>query len=258
MSDGTVDITDAFWTDPRLSRIGFGAFKIGRNQGIKYDRGYDLPTEDEAATLLNALLDLGVTYIDTAPAYGLSEERIGRHLHGRGDEFIVSTKVGETFVDGESHYDFSRRAVQESLARSRKRLQRDPLDLVFVHSNGDDLHIQQHTDVVLELMEARRRGEVHRIGYSGKTVEGAALALHWADAIMVEYHLEDDSHRDVMAAAGKGGLGVVVKKALASGRLDPVDAIQFALAHPAVTSAVVGTLNPRHVQQLIEAAVPRG
>ena len=77
-----------------LSTVGYGAFKIGRNQKIKYAQPFDLPTDDEADRLLNAVLDLGVTYIDTAPAYGLSERRIGRSLAHRANEFVLSTKVG--------------------------------------------------------------------------------------------------------------------------------------------------------------------
>jgi aryl-alcohol dehydrogenase-like predicted oxidoreductase len=60
----------------RVSPLGFGAFKIGRNQGIKYPSSYDLPDEKSVSRLLNELLDLGITYIDTAPAYGLSEDAL--------------------------------------------------------------------------------------------------------------------------------------------------------------------------------------
>src|SRR5690348_3747969 len=85
-----------------VSPIAFGAFKIGRNEKIKYAQGYPLPTEEETARLLNGLLDLGINLIDTAPAYGLSEERIGRHISRRRGEFILSTKFGETFENGKS------------------------------------------------------------------------------------------------------------------------------------------------------------
>ena len=67
-------------TGRHVSPIGFGAFKIGRNQGIKYASAYDLPDETAVAALLEGVLDLGINLIDTAPAYGLSEERIGRAL----------------------------------------------------------------------------------------------------------------------------------------------------------------------------------
>ena len=53
-----------------MSPIGFGAFKIGRNEGIKYPQGYDLPDDARVERLLNEVLDLGINYVDTAPAYG--------------------------------------------------------------------------------------------------------------------------------------------------------------------------------------------
>src|SRR5262245_47651520 len=92
-------------TGIQLSPIGFGAFKIGRNQGIKYAQEYNLPSEEDVERLIAGILDLGINYIDTAPAYGTSEERLGRVLGKfRRDDLIVSTKVGETFADGRSTY----------------------------------------------------------------------------------------------------------------------------------------------------------
>ena len=119
-----------------VSRIGFGAFKIGRNQKIKYPNAYDLPTDRDVASLLNGVLDLGINYIDTAPAYGCSEERIGQAIAHRRAEFVLSTKVGELFADGVSSYEYSGAAVRDSIRRSLLRLRTDVLDIVFIHSNG--------------------------------------------------------------------------------------------------------------------------
>lgn len=232
-----------------LSRIGFGAFKIGRNVGIKYAQGYDLPTDEESDRLLYAVVDdLGINYIDTAPAYGSSEERVGRVLGARTD-VVISTKVGETFENSTSHFDFNDKAVRESLARSRRQLRRDALDLAFVHSQGNDLHVLRKTDVVATLLAAKERGEVRFIGFSGKTRAGAQAALEWADAIMVEYHLDDRSHEQAMAEAAKRGVGVIVKKGLASGRLPASEAIPFVLGNSAVASMVIGGLNLEHLRE---------
>jgi len=245
-------------TTLELSAIGFGAFKIGRNTGVKYPTPYDLPDDEHVHALLHGLRALGVTYIDTAPAYGISEQRLGAYFsrHDDGAERpIISTKVGETFDDGVSTYDYSRIAVDASLARSRARLGVDRLDLVFVHSNGDDLAILRETDVVEALRAARDDGAVRCIGFSGKTVDGARAALDWADALMVMYHPDDTSHDDVMHAARERGVGIVVKKALASGRIDPSIAIPFALNHPAVTSVVIGGLDLDHMRDNVAHAV---
>lgn len=227
----------------QLPPLGFGAFKIGRNQGIKYPTPYDLPSDAEVERLIHGLLDLGCTYFDTAPAYGLSEERLGRVLSQVATPVVISTKVGETFENGISTFDYSRTAVERSLERSRRRLQREVLDLVLIHSSGDDLKILRESDVVAVLREWREQEKVRAIGLSGKTVAGAQEALSWADALMVEYHLEDTSHAEVMQEAADCGVAVLVKKPLASGRLNPEAALAFALGTPAVTSLVVGGLN---------------
>lgn len=231
-----------------VSALGFGAFKIGRNEKVKYPTPYDLPDEATVERLLNTVLDLGISYIDTAPAYGLSEERIGRAIGRRRSEFVLSTKVGETFENGESAYDFSAAAVRESVTRSLNRLRTEVLDVVFIHSDGRDLAILYETDVVETLRDLKAAGTVRAIGFSGKTIEGARAALVWADAIMVEYHLQDASHAAVINEATELGIGVVVKKGLASGRLPPEEAIRFVLGDSKVSSLVLGGLNPEHLR----------
>ena len=235
--------------------LGFGAFKIGRNRGIKYPQGYDLPDDAAVERLLNGVLDLGCTLIDTAPAYGVSEERIGRAIGRRRNEFVLSTKVGETFADGKSTFDFTRSGVERSLQRSQDRLRTDVLDLVFIHSNGDDERILIETDVVGILKEWKSQGRIRAIGLSGKTVSGARLALEWADALMIEYHLEDRSHVEVIDEAAVRGVSVFVKKPLASGKLPADAALRFVLSNPGVSSVIVGGLNLNHVAENWRTAI---
>lgn len=237
-----------------MTPIGFGAFKIGRNEGIKYARGYRLPDEASVARLLGGVLDLGINYIDTAPAYGISEQRLGQAIAGRRAELVLSTKVGETWADGRSSFDFTAPGVRASVHRSLRRLRTDVIDIVFIHSSGDDLAILRETDVVAELHELRDAGLVRAIGLSGKTIEGARAALTWADVIMVEYHLDDRSHAGIIAEAADADVGVVVKKGLASGRLDAGEAIRFILGTPGVGSLVVGSLDLDHLRENVLAA----
>lgn len=232
-----------------LTPLGFGSFKLGRNQGVKYPTAYSLPSEQEAARLLNSVLDLGCNLIDTAPAYGLSEERIGRAIGHRRCEFLLSTKVGETFENGQSAFDFSERAVRLSLERSFERLQTDRIDFVFIHSNGEGETNLRQSPVVSVLQEYRAAGRVGRVGLSGKTVEGARLALEWADALMVEYNLGNSSHEAVITEATNRGAVVFVKKGLSSGHAPAAESIRFVLGHHGVTSLVVGGLSLEHFQE---------
>jgi aryl-alcohol dehydrogenase-like predicted oxidoreductase len=235
-------------TGVSVSPIGFGSFKIGRNQNTKYPHAYDLSETNETKRILTGLLDCGITYIDTAPAYGLSEERIGATLSDRRHEFVLSTKVGESFEDGTSRYDFSERAVRDSITRSLERLHTEWLDIVFIHSDGDDIVILNETDVVATLKSLKAAGVVKAIGLSGKTVEGARQSLDWADVLMVEYHLNDRSHEEVIADAGKRGVGVVVKKGLDSGHLPAAEAIRFVFSNRHVSSLVIGSLDLDHMR----------
>lgn len=241
-------------TDLLVSPIGFGAFKIGRNQNIKYAQGYELPDDAATERLLNGVLDLGINLIDTAPAYGLSEQRIGQFISRRRNEFTLCTKVGETFENGESIYDYSGASIRHSVHRSLARLRTDVLDIVLIHSNGQDEQILTQSDAVPALQSLRDQGLIRWIGLSGKTVAGARRALEWCDVLMVEYHVNDTSHAPVIEQARARGVGVLVKKGLASGSLAPERAIPFILQNPNVASLIVGGLSLDHLKQNIALA----
>lgn len=237
------------------SSIAFGSFKIGRNEGIKYAEGYDLPSEKDAMRLVRDAIELGIRHVDTAPAYGLAERRVGLALAGLGVPVTVSTKVGETFEGGRSSYDFSAGATRSSVARSRDLLGRDRLDLVLVHSNGDDERILRDEDVTAVLRGLRDEGAIAAMGFSAKTLGGAIAALEAGyDALMLEYHPLDPSLRPAFERAATLGRSVLVKKALASGRLRPSEAIPFALSAPAVTCVVVGSLRQAHLAECVALA----
>ena len=232
-----------------LSPIGFGAFKIGRNQNTKYPSQYQLPDESAVGLLLNACLDLGINYIDTAAAYGASEERIGQAISHRRTEFVLSTKAGEFFENGQSRYDFSRAAIEESVRGSLSRLRTDRVDLLLLHANADDLHVVTQTDAVATLRDLKAAGQARFIGLSAKTDEAARAAMDWADALMLDYSIQDRSHEAVIAEASRRGIGVIAKKGLGSGHLNAEAAIEFVLANQHISSLLVGSLNIEHLAQ---------
>ena len=239
-----------------VSPIAFGSFKIGRNEGIKYADGYAIPSAAEARALLHEVCDLGIDLIDTAPAYGLAESRIGQALMARRGSVTIATKVGERFSGGRSEYDFSRAAVERSVGESLQRLCTDRIDVVHVHSDGSDLAILRDGGAIAALEDARSAGRVGAIGFSPKTLEGAMACL--ADArigsLMLEYHPRDASMAPALDECARRGVAVLVKKPLASGAIPPVEAIPFVLAHPAVTAAVVGSLRIDHLRAIVRIA----
>jgi aryl-alcohol dehydrogenase-like predicted oxidoreductase len=241
-------------SDLMVAPIGFGAVKIGRNQGVKYPHAYALPDSHAVERLLHGVLDAGINLIDTAPAYGSSEALIGRHLAHRRSEIVLATKVGEQFADGRSSFDFSAAGMRRSIEQSLRALCTDAVDILLLHSDGRDLDILTQSDAVAVLLDARERGLTRAVGLSGKTVAGARAALAWADVLMLTYNLEDRSHAAVLEEARAAGVGVLVKKALGAGQLDAAAAIGFATAPAAVGAAVIGSLSVAHMRENLAAA----
>jgi aryl-alcohol dehydrogenase-like predicted oxidoreductase len=230
-------------TGLRLSPIGFGSFKIGRNRGTKYAEAYELPSAAEATALVRGALELGVRWFDTAPAYGLAETRLGAALAERPADVVLSTKVGERFDGDRSAFDFSAPAVTDSLAASAAALRVERIDLVFVHSSGDDEGILRDGAVTRALRAARDAGQIGHLGFSGKTAAGFRLAMDEGyEALMVEYHPLDPSMRPILEEAAARGVGAVIKKPLASGRIPAEEAIPFALAGPGVAALALSSL----------------
>ena len=237
-----------------VSPISFGAFKIGRNQKTKYPGEYELPSEQQVRDLFAKLFEMGINLVDTAPAYGVSEERIGQTIADRREEYVLSTKVGEVFQDGQSSYCFTGDHARKSIEQSLAKLRVEYVDLLFVHSDGNDIANQRDTDLVETFKQIKAEGKARHIGFSGKTPEGASLALQWADVLMVEYNIDNQSHEQVIAEAGSLGVGVLAKKAIGSGWLDAEKAITFALSNPNVHSLVIGGLNPDHMAANVATA----
>ena len=117
-------------TGLRVSPLGLGTVKFGRNQGVKYPQSFELPSDREALALLDLAWELGINLLDTAPAYGESEERLGRLLRHCRRDWVIVTKVGEEFRAGASHFDFSAAATRASVERSLRRLGVETLDPV--------------------------------------------------------------------------------------------------------------------------------
>ena len=243
-------------TSLSVSHIGWGTVKIGRNTSVKFPEAFELPSEEEAVAIAQGMLDLGITLVDTAPAYGLAEARLGIALAGRRDDVVLCTKVGETFEDGKSRHDFTGDAARANLHQSLRRLRTDHVDILLVHSDGRDLDIQQETDLVETLEQMRQQGLARTIGFSGKTPEGARAAMDWADVLMCEYTIEDRSHETVITQAAEAGIGVLLKKVLGSGHLSPEAALRFVLHDapiaPLISSVVIGSLSAERMRGNLE------
>ena len=232
-----------------ISCLGLGTVKFGRNHQVKYPEKFSLPSLKELEEILNKTSELGINFLDTAPAYGSSEERIGYILKDRSD-WIICTKVGEEFADGQSSFNFSGGHAQKSVHRSLKNLKTDYLDIVLVHSNGDDEAIIEHTDCLETLARLKEKGIIRAYGMSTKTINGGIRAADLTDVVMVTLNPSNTEDLPVITNALSKNKGVLVKKALNSGRLSEHSLetnLNFVLSTPGVTSIVVGTINQEHL-----------
>ncbi len=242
-------------TGLRVSALGLGTVKFGRNQGVRYPQPFTLPSDREALAVLDLAWDLGINLLDTAPAYGDSEERLGRWLRQCRRGWIIVTKVGEAFHDGVSSFDFSAAATRASVERSLRRLGVEALDAVLIHSNGDDQTLLEQAAVLPTLLDLKTAGLVRTVGMSTKTIGGGLRAVSCCDLVMVTYNPRQREELPVIRAAHAAGKGVLIKKALLSGHLDPVPntdpvsaALRLIYAEPGVSSIVIGTLNLEHLR----------
>ena len=240
-------------TGIKVSPLGLGTVKIGRDQQVKYPAGFKIPDDQVVTELFDLAWELGINTLDTAPAYGNSEERLGQLLPHRNDWVIVG-KVGEIFENGESRFDFSAAYTRRSVERSLKRLGRDVIDVVLVHSDGDDMDIIRYEAVCDTLRELKHEGLIRAVGMSTKTVEGGIWCAENMDVVMATYNPTHTEELPVLLRAAELGKGILIKKGLQSGHADTSaggtgveQALRFVFAQP-VHSVVVGTINPQHLK----------
>ncbi|HRQ72564.1 MAG TPA: aldo/keto reductase [Phycisphaerales bacterium] len=234
-----------------VSPLGLGTVALGRAEGLKYPKPVRIPSDEEASALLRRARELGVNLIDTAPAYGLSEERLGSLLRGERGDWVVVTKAGEEFYQ---RYDFSPDSIVRSVERSLTRLRTDYLDAVLLHSDGVVEAGAGADEAYDALARLRERGLVRAIGASTKTEAGADRATERCDVVMLTCNEQETAMTGAIERAHSRGLGVLVKKPLGSGHArDAARAIRFVFDHPGVTAAIVGTTNPDHLADNVRA-----
>lgn len=237
------------------SPLGLGTVKFGRDQQVKYPWSFDIPDDQTVLNLLALSQDLGINVLDTAPAYGTSEQRLGELLTQRHDWIIVS-KVGEAFEQGQSHFDFSAQNTIKTIENSLKKLKTDYLDIVLVHSSGDDQQIIKQEEVIDSLIQLKQKGLIRAIGMSSKTTDGGLWTVEHMDIIMATRNINDHTDDPVLDRALELNKGVIIKKGLQSGHADSKAggsginaALDYVFSHPAVNCLIAGTINPQHLKQ---------
>jgi aryl-alcohol dehydrogenase-like predicted oxidoreductase len=186
-----------------VSPLGFGAGRIGGDDFSDVDAG----------RLLNAAVDHGITLFDSARSYGLSEERIGRHLAHRRSEIVLSTKGG---YGAPGVPDWTAPAITAGIEGALGRLRTDRIDIFHLHSCP--LETLLRGDVIDALEAAVRAGKIRVAAYSG---DGEPLA--WAvrsgrfGGVQASVNLCDQRILgEALPEAVAAGVGVIAKRPLAN------------------------------------------
>ena len=272
-------------TNLQVSEISLGTVELGMDYGIPAQGAHRRPSEVDAARLLNRALDLGVNLIDTAQAYGESEAIIGRALKSRRNEYNLATKISSLSWEGYTGKEL-RAQVEGSIAESLRALQTNIIDLLYIHNATPELI--QRGEIVEIMQQAQQAGYARFIGTTtyGEAAPLAVLKDDHFDCVQIAYNLLDRQFEErVLPLAKKNDVGVVIRSVLLKGALThryvylpeelrelrtavnrvnslrgtqdtslPELAYRFVLAHPAVSTALVGTGRVHELEEIVSFA----
>src|SRR5499427_739454 len=217
--------------------------------------------EEKATAALHHAIDLGITYLDTAYAYGdgKSESRVGRVMATRRNDVWLATKIP----------DRTRDAFLRRLEGSLTRLQTDHVDLVHIHSLGqaDDLAKIEAPDGAMQgLMQAREQKMARFAGMTSHTngeVMAQAIQRHDLDCVQMALNASRNGRFEELAlpAANAKNLGVIAMKITGqeflvgegAGKADMNSLLRYSMSLP-VTTAVVGMPRPEMLAHNVDIA----
>ncbi|MBX2998913.1 MAG: aldo/keto reductase [Caldilineaceae bacterium] len=282
-------------TGLQVSALAMGTVELGLDYGIRAPGHYGRPPEEEAIRLVHAAIDAGINLLDTARAYGISEEILGRALKDRRDRVVLATKVVTQQADGATPTgEGLRRRMLDSLDTSLRELQTDWVEIWQIH-NLDQSLLDQIDLLAAIFDEARGAGKVRWVGASTYGVEMPLAAVRSGifDMVQVTYSVFDQRLADaVFPLAAAQEVGVLVRSVLLQGvlteradhlpdHLEPLRArsrrfrqivaenaiglspaqvaLAFALAHPHISAALMGVRTLTELTenlQAVEATLP--
>ncbi|MCF0111756.1 MAG: aldo/keto reductase [Erysipelotrichaceae bacterium] len=219
-------------TGLEVSRMGFGGIPIQKT------------TAGQTKELLHRLAEKGVTYIDTAKGYTVSEEYIGYGLEGIRDRFVLATKSMSR----------TKEKMAADIEDSLKKLRTDYIDLYQVHNpNGKDFELVQQPGGALEaLQEAKAQGRIGHIGITLHTVDvfEKALECDWVETIMFPYNFIETQAQELIARCKEKNIGFIAMKPLAGGAIeDATLALRYICSNDNVTVVIPGMAELQEVEE---------
>jgi aryl-alcohol dehydrogenase-like predicted oxidoreductase len=251
-------------TDLLVSEIGFGAWAIGGGAMIGNTAiGWGDADDTVSAAAVNASLDAGINFFDTADIYGLghSEELLGRLISDRKD-LILASKVGNVSRDEQFTVDYSREYILGACEQSLKRLKRDTIDFYQLHT-ARMTHLQQG-DCIAAMQDLQQAGKIRYWGLSLNTFDpqpeaGFLMEHDFGNGFQLVLNLLNQHSLPLLRKAGAKGYGIIVRMplqfGLLTGKFDngvsfPENDHRKKRLVPAIVEACAGALAP--VWQLCE------
>ena len=264
-----------------VTKLGYGAMEV---RGTRIWGGRPV-TDEESDAILNAVLDSGITFIDTSNDYGRSEEYIGKFLSHRRSEFVLATKCGCTVVRKDEHTDdtphvWTRENLFRGLHESLERMKTDYVDVMQLHNPSVEQTEAGYLVAVLQEMKAQ--GKVRWIGISSTHPHlETYISSDVFDVFQIPYSALERQHEDSIQKACDSGAGVIVRGGVARGEpgeglggterwgawekagldelLDEGETktqwlLRFTNSHPGMHTNIVGTKSPAHLADNVKAA----
>jgi aryl-alcohol dehydrogenase-like predicted oxidoreductase len=266
-----------------VTALGYGAMELrGEPRGPAV-------SDEDASKILNAVLDSGINFIDTSPDYGRSEEHIGRSITHRRSEFFLASKCGcavgaPPAPAGQTNpHIFTAENVRAGVEQSLRRMKVDYLDLVQFHASPSREQLEKDGGLA-ELQKLQAEGKVRYIGMSGTLPNlREHIGMGVFDEFQIPYSALEREHESAVAEASAAGAGIVIRGGVARGaptnwdrarpnlpvqdrwegaKLDDLldgmsrmeFTLRFTLSDPNLDTTIVGTRNPAHLQQNLDAA----
>lgn len=206
-------------SDIRITPIGIGAWAMG---GGGWEWSWGPQNDSDSIAAIQAALDLGINWIDTAAAYGLghSEEVVARALHLRTPRPYVFTKCELVWsADGKIHNSLKAASIRRECEASLRRLRVDVIDLYQVHWPQPDEDIEEGWT---EMARLKQEGKVRHIGVSNFSAEqmGRAQAIAPITSLQPPYSiLAREIEKAELPYARENNIGVIVYSPMYSGLL---------------------------------------
>ncbi len=206
-------------TGMEVSEIGFGAWAIG---GDTHGNSYGPTHDDESLRAVQAAVDLGCTFFDTADCYGFghSEELLGKALGAVRKKVILATKGGSDFYHEPSRLNFTAEHLFFAVEQSLKRLGTDYIDVYQLHNPPFSLVEQGRLFEPLEKLKAQ--GKIRFYGVSIHDPQEGLMAMKTGqpDALQVVYnYLRRDAAEELFPRAIAEGVAIIAREPLSNGFL---------------------------------------